>query len=77
MQEKNTFAQGIVVEDVAVLIRADVHSKDHKLSVFDLTVAVLEIDTAGSDRFDLSADQSDSGFKLFDDKVVVVSFFIL
>src|SRR5271157_1420992 len=66
-------AQGFMVKDVAMLVRADVRVDQPKLGVLYQTVGVLQVGASSADGFHLRASQSDPGFELLQQKVVVRS----
>ena len=61
-------AQRSVVEDVAVVIGADVAVEQPEFAIFKQAIGVFEVGLAGADRFDLGAGQGDAGFKFFQQK---------
>ncbi len=71
MEQELAVPQGIMVEDVGRLVRADVALDEKNLAAPDLGVALLEADAAGPDRFHLAPDEGHSGLEGFEDDVVV------
>ena len=69
--------KGITVEDIAVLIGADVHLAHEQFPVIDGAVGVLEIDIARPQAFDLGAKQLNTGLVRFFDKVFMPRLFVL
>ena len=64
-------AQRIVIEDIPLLIRADMHMLDENLAILDDSIAVLEIGLAGPQGFDLCPLQSQPCLKgLMDEKIM-------
>jgi len=59
----------IQIEDIAVLIGADVDAADEELAILDRTVGVLQIDVAAADGFDLGPGQLDAGLEALQNKV--------
>ena len=43
VHEEFAFAHRLMVEDVALFVRADVHLTDHHFTVFDVGIAVFEV----------------------------------
>src|SRR5699024_1267948 len=71
VQEELLGPQGILVEDVSVVVRADVHALDKGLAVADLDVAVLEVALARADGLDLRAKELDARLQLILYEVIV------
>ena len=63
----------VAVEDVAVLIRGDVHAAHEQLAVLDGAEGILQIHTAGADGLDLRPAQLDPGFKTLEHEVFMKS----
>ena len=61
VHEKLSVAERFTVEDVALFIRAYVHSDKQKLAFDDIAVGILEVYRAVSDAFYLGAVKSDAG----------------
>ena len=59
----------VLVEDVAVLVGADVQTAGEELAVLDGAEGVLKVYLPGADGFDLRAEQLDPGLIAFEDKV--------
>src|ERR1035438_8441328 len=64
-------AQGFMVEDVAVFVRADVRIDQPEFAIFYQPVGVLEVSSSGAHGFHFGSAQGDTGFKLLQQKVVV------
>ena len=64
-------AARVFVEDVALLIGADVDPFCYQLAVIDIRPGILEVYPTGAQAFDLGADQLNAGFQRFDHKVFV------
>src|SRR5271167_2428037 len=60
-----------MVENVAVLIRANVRIDQPKLAVLDKPVRILQVGAPATDGFDFGAAQSDARFELLQQKIVV------
>ena len=63
---------GVLVEDIALLIGADVHAVDRQLPVLGDAVGVLQVHVAQADGLDLGARQGDARLVLLLDEVVVI-----
>ena len=74
VHEQLTRAAGILVENIALFIGADVHAVDGKLPVLDDAVGVLQVDVALTDGLDLCPHKGDARLELFQNEIVVVSF---
>ena len=70
-------AHGITIEDISLLIGADVHLLGKQLAVVDRAIRVLEIDVARPQALDLGAKQLDTCLIRFLYKIFVPRFFIL
>ena len=77
MHKEAAIPQGLAVEDIAVLVGADVNADGVELTVYHLAVGVLEVDPATADALDLGAVELDPGLVFFVDEVVMPGFFIL
>ena len=71
------YAHRIAVEDIALLIRGNMHSVYKDLALYDRAPAVLEVDSALTDRFYLGAEQLDACLIAFLNKIIVVRLFVL
>ena len=67
-------AHRVTVEDVPVLVRADVHPPEDELPIFHGAEGVFEVELSGADGLDLRACQLDAGFKAVQDEIVVEGF---
>jgi len=63
---------GIVVVNIALFIRIDMHADQIDLAVFHVTVTVLERNMPVAKRFDFRAPQFDAGFDTIKDMVIVM-----
>ena len=72
MHQQAAGADRVPVEDIALLIGADVHPVDQHLAVLDDTVGILQVDVALADGFDLRAAQLEASLEFFLYKVVVI-----
>ena len=77
MHEQAALPQGLTVEDVPMLVGADVDADGEQFTVFDMAVGILEVDPPRTDALDFGAAEFDPGFVLFIDKIVVVGFLVL
>ena len=64
-------AQRRVIEDVAVLVGADVGVQQPQLAIFDQAVSIFEIGAAGADSFHLGAGEHHAGFVFFQQKIIM------
>ena len=71
MHQQAARAHRVFVEDVALLIGADVHLTQPELTVLDLTPCVLEVQRAETNGLDLRAEQLDAGLEAFLNKIFV------
>ena len=55
MHQQLAGAQRRVIEDVAMLVGADVAIEEPEFAIFDQSVSIFEIGAAGANRFDLRA----------------------
>ena len=77
MHQELAVAQGLAVENIAMLVGADVDADGVQLAVLDVAVGVLEIDATAADALDLSAVELDACFVLLVYEVVVPCLLIL
>ena len=77
MHQKSFHPHRVTVKDVALFIRADVHSFDENFAVINTAPGIFQIDPSGTDRLDLGSEKLDPGFVGFEDKIIVISFFVL
>ena len=77
VHEQLAHAHRVAVEDVALLIGRDVHAVDKDFALVDRAPAVLEVDPALTDGFDLGAEQLDACLVALFDKIVVPRLFVL
>jgi hypothetical protein len=66
-----------VVHDVAVAVRADVAVEKECLRIFDMDIAILQVNLAFPQGFNLGADERHTGLDGFFYGIVVVSFSVL
>src|SRR6266852_8751973 len=66
-------AQRSVVEDVAVLVGADVAVEQPEFAVFDEPIGIFKVSAASPDRFDLGSRQGNTRLKFFQQEVIVSS----
>ena len=71
MDQQFARTQRGVIEDVSVLIGADVAIQQPEFAVFDQAVGVLEVAAASPYRFDLGPGQSNPRLKFFQQEVVM------
>lgn len=69
MQQQPPDAHGIFIENVPLLVWADMHAADENFAVLEGAVSVLQVDRAGADGFHLGAGKLDACFQLVLDKV--------
>ena len=74
MQQKLALAQRINVENIALLVGADVHAFDEGFVVLDENIGILEIGVAGAHGFDFGAFEGDAGFQCFKDEIIMPCF---
>ena len=67
----------IPVEDVSLLIGADVHAIDEHLPLFLPDEGLLDGTPAHADRLDLRADQGDPGLVFFFYKIIVIRLLVV
>jgi hypothetical protein len=60
-----------VIEDVAMLVGADVGVEQPKLAVFHQSVGILEVDLPFAGRLDLGAGEDDAGLEFLQQEVIV------
>ena len=77
MQEQLFFAQRVAVEDVAVLVGADIHLLDENLAALDRCVGIGKVDLARADGFHLRAEELNSGFQNLVYEIIVPRFLVL
>lgn len=77
MRQQAAGAAGIFIKDIPLLIWADVHAFQDDLTIINICPGILQVDPAGTQAFDLGADQFNAGFQRFDDKILVVRFTVL
>ena len=77
MKQELAHTHRVAVENIALFIRADMHSVDEHFAVHDRTPGILQVDTAAAQRFHLGAHKLNAGFERFLDKIIVVGFFVL
>src|SRR5271166_2568545 len=71
MQEQLSCTRGVVIGHVSVGVGTDMHVEKKGLAVLDEAVGVLEVGLALADGLDFGPAQSNAGFKLLQQKVVV------
>ena len=71
VHQKLSIPQRLSVENVALLIRADVHSHHKELSVLDGAIGILQVDRALTNAFDLGAEQGDPRLVFFVHEIIV------
>ena len=77
MHEKFFVAQRVVVEDISLFIRADVHSNGVELAVLYRAVRILEVDSTGPDALDLGTTKRYAGLVIVVHKIIVSGFSVL
>ena len=77
MHKQAAGAKRITIEDIAVLVGADVHLAHEEFPVVDGAVGVLEIDRAGAQTLDLGAEQLNARFIAFLYKIFMPRLFVL
>ena len=77
VHQQSSLAKGIAIEDVAVLVRRDVHTDDEQLTVLNVDIRVLQIHVARANAFDLGAEKLDARFIPFVHEIIVISLFVL
>lgn len=71
VHEQLAYTQRIFIEDIALFIGADMASVEEELTVFDNAEAILQIDCALAQGFDLCAEELNACFVSILDKIVV------
>ena len=74
VHQKSPCTDRVAVENIALLIRRDMHTAHKKLTVFDGAERILQIDVAGADGLDLGACKLNTGFKALQNKILMESF---
>ena len=72
VHQQTAGAAGILVEDIALLIGADVHPQNGELTILDDAEGILQIHIALTDGLDFGARKLNTGLELFLDELVVV-----
>ena len=67
MRQQAAGAAGIFIKDIPLLIWADVHAFQDELTIINICPGILQVDPAGTQAFDLGADQFNAGFQRFDE----------
>ena len=73
MHEQAARPDGVAVENIALLIRRDVHTADEKLTILHGAERILEIDVPRADRLDLRSGKLYPGLKALKHKVFMKS----
>lgn len=73
VQQKPPYSQRVAVEDVALLIRGNVHTLDPHLAAVDTAPTVFKIYSAAADRLYLCADQLNAALDALQHEIVVAS----
>ena len=71
MHQELPGAKGVLVENIPLLIGADMHPDDLHLSVFDQAEGILQVHIALTDGFDLGTGQRDARFIAVLDKIIM------
>ena len=77
MHQKSANTKRIAVENISLFVRADVHSVDEDLAVFDIAPAVLKVHMTGTDAFYFGTEKFDPRFVFFINKIVMKSLFVV
>ena len=77
VHEQFSYAHWVAVEDIALLIRGDMHTVYENFALDNRTPAVLEVDPALTDGFYLGAEQLDACLLAFLNKIIVMRLFVL
>ena len=77
VHEQAAVAKGLAVENIAVLVGADVDTDGVELTVLNRAVGILEVDATAADALDLGSVELDPCLVLLVDEVVVICFFVL
>src|SRR5690606_4996943 len=67
----------IVVKDIALLVRGNMHIRDPSFSVADPDERIDQLDFAVSRRFNFCSLQYDARFNRFFDEIIEAGFFVL
>ena len=74
VRQKPPDTHRILIEQVAVVVRADVHPLYQQLAIFNIYPAVLQVDPAGPQAFHLGAFELHTGLQRFQNKIFVARF---
>ena len=74
MCQKPPDTQRVLVEDVAVVVGRDVHALDQQFAVLNVHPAVLQVDPASPQAFDLGALELNAGLQRFQNEILVARF---
>ncbi len=77
VQQQLLLPKRVGVEDVALLVGADVHAADEHLAVLDDGEALLEVHPPLTHALDLGALELHAAFQPLFDEVIVERFFVL
>lgn len=77
MEQKPTWAQGVLIEYISLFVGGDMHSVDEHLPVVDLAVALLQVELALTDGLDLCTKELNAGLYFFFYEKLVVRAFVL
>ena len=72
--QKPPDTQRVLVEDVAVVVGRDVHALDQQFAVLNVHPAVLQVDPAGTQAFDLGALELNAGLQRFQNEILMARF---
>jgi len=77
MEEEFSRLGGIMIKGTCLCIGGDIDIMEKDLSIFDLSIAVFELDPAGSNRFDFCAGENHAGLIGCQDLEIMTSLFVL
>ena len=77
MHQQPPGPERILIEDIALLIRRDMHTVDKHLAVFKVAEGILQIDLSLTNGLDLGADEFDAGFVTLLNEIIMECLWIL
>ena len=77
MQQEPSSSQGLAVENIALFIRADIHTVHKSFAVVDRDISFLDTALALTDGFHLCAEQLDPCLIFFLYKIIMVGFLVV
>ena len=77
MQQQLAVTKRVSIKAIALLVRADIHTVKHHLTVLDARVTLFDADLALTDGLNFRSRKDDARLVGLLDKIIVVSFFIV